>query len=287
LNVDLPCTTGCLAPCRPSADDRLDMPVGYLRRVAAVEGEVDETKRNLLKLAAVAGVLGVGVGGAVGGALQYVQPPTVGIGSYPRTLLLDVDGSPLTPASVEGTAGNGFNGEYSSATADLFLFNYPLRNEPNFFLNLYPSAGTGAASKVVPPFSALGGIGQNGGIVAFSAICQHLGCPAPAISYYPPGQCTKTFGSLGFYIHCSCHGSTYDVTNGAANLTGPAVLPLPQVVLDWDPSDPTQPIYAIGMTASSPPVNGHLNTLQGDYGVGTSSALAKEAPVILCTNFPS
>jgi Rieske Fe-S protein len=272
------CPSDCPALQGAAGRPFLDAPVGYVRRVAAVEGgaEVDETKRNLLKLAAVAGVLGVGVGGITGGALQYVQPPVGGIGAYPRTVLLDVDGSPLTPAKIEGTAGNGFNGEYSSATSDLFLFNYPLRNEPNFLLNLYPAAS-----------NVQGGIGQKGGIVAFSAICQHLGCPAPAISYYPPGTCPKTFGSLAFYIHCSCHGSTYDVTKGASNLTGPAVLPLPQVVLDWDDTDPSQPIYAVGMTSSSPPVNGHLNTLQGDYGVGDSSQLAKESPVILCSNFPS
>ena len=261
----LPCGTGCPWPGGPGLAGRFDAPVGYVRKVARADPEVDETKRNLLKLAAVAGVLGVGVGGAVGGALQYVQPPVVGIGSYPRTQLFDLDGSPLTVAKVQA--------EYSVDTTDLYLFNYPLRNEPNFFLNLYPKATN------VP-----GGVGVNGAIVAYSAICQHLGCPAPAISYYPPGTCPKAFGALTFYIHCSCHGSTYDVTKGAGNLTGPAVLPLPQVVLEADASGN---IFATGMTASSPPVNGHLNTLQGDYSVGTSSQLAKESPVILCSNFPS
>jgi len=266
------CSTDCPLLRGSSVDARLEMPPGYLHRVASPDGEVDETRRNLLKLAAVAGVLGVGVGGAVGGALQYVQPPVVGIGSYPRTQLFDTDGSPLTIAKVQN--------EFDVTTADLYLFDYPLRNEPNFFLNLQPSpqhpSGPGATG-------VKGGIGPSGSIVAYSAICQHLGCPAPAISYYPPGTCTKTFGSLGFYIHCSCHGSTYDVTQGASNLTGPAVLPLPQVVLQEDSSGN---IFAIGMTDASPPVNGHLNTLQGDYGVGSSSQLAKESPVILC-DFPT
>jgi len=266
--VDCPWVRGGAAPDPPG------MPPGYVRRVAAGD-EVDETKRNLIKLAAVAGVLGVGVGGAVGGALQYVQPPVVGVGSYPRTQLFDIDGSPLTVTKVEGVATTNppYQGEYTVDTAELYLFDYPLRNEPNFFLNLYPKVTN------IP-----GGIGANGAIVAYSAICQHLGCPAPAISYYPPGTCPNAFGELTFYIHCSCHGSTYDVTKGAANLTGPAVLPLPQVVLEADPSGN---IFATGMTPSSPPVNGHLNTLQGDYSVGTSSQLAKESPVILCSNFPS
>ena len=74
------------------------------------------------------------------------------------------------------------------------------------------------------------------------------------------------------------------MTDGASNLTGPAILPLPQVVLEKDTSGN---IFATGMTPNSPTVNGHLNTLQGDYGVGDTSQLASEAPVILCSNFPS
>jgi Rieske Fe-S protein len=251
----------------------LDFPIGQLRRFAAgspgPNGEVDETKRNILKLIAVGALVGAGGGGLVGGTLQYVQPPTIGIASYPRVQLLDVDGSPLTVTKVEA--------EYNAETADIYLFYYPLQNEPNFLLNVYPASGTpnGSNGAENVPY----GVGTHQSIVAYSAICQHLGCPAPAIAYYPPGTCPQTPGGKMFYIHCSCHGSTYDVTNKAGNLTGPAVLPLPQVILDTDASGN---VFAVGMTPSSPPVNGHLNTLQGDYGVGSTSQLAKETPVILC-----
>ena len=285
-----------MIPGAPSSDDcgscpfhvertpTLDFPVGEVHRVAPVSlagngGDVDETKRNVLKLLGVAAIAGVGGGGIVGGALQYVQPPTIGLSSYPKTPLVDVDGSALTVAKVES--------EYNSMTGSLYLFNYPLRNEPNFLLNLYPASGAPDGKNGAESVS--NGVGTHKSIVAFSAICQHLGCPAPAISYYPPGTCAKTFSTkayptLALYIHCSCHGSTYDVTNGAANLTGPAVLPLPQVVLDVDPS--TGAISANGMTSNSPPVNGHLNTLQGDYGVGSTSQIVKENPIILCS-FPA
>jgi Rieske Fe-S protein len=239
-------------------------------RIVEPPAAVDETKRNVLKLAVVAGVIGAAGGGLVGASLQYVgKAPLVGLSSYPRVQLIDLDGTPLTAKKVAA--------EYNVTTTDLLTFNYPLANEPNFLLNLAPPpGGTGGARNVV------GGQGPSGSIVAFSAICQHLGCPAPAISYYPPGTCSKSFGELDFYIHCSCHGSTYDVTKGAANLTGPAVLPLPQVTLEWNQSDDT--LWAVGETG--PPVNGHLDTLQGDYGVGSSSQLVKQSPIILC-QFPS
>ncbi len=271
------CPPSC--PFTVGRDAALDFPVGQVRRVAFGSedaGDVDETKRNVLKLAAVAGLLGIGAGGAVAGAIQYLQPPAIGLSAYPKVLLLDVDGSPLTTTNVLK--------EYNSTTNSLYIFNYPLRNEPNFLLNLYPPAGTGPPSPTNPgAMNVPGGIGTYGSIVAFSAICQHLGCPAPAIAYYPPGTCSQTFdgGKLPFYIHCSCHGSTYDVTNSAANLTGPAVLPLPQVVLITDDQDN---IYATRL--NGPPVNGHLNSLQGDYGVGTTSQLVSENPVHLCS-FPT
>ncbi len=279
MNLPTDCPSGCpyLEP-RPSA---FDFPVGQVRRVAAYDPaeDVDETKRNVLKLLAVAGIVGAGVGGLVGGTLQYVQPPAVGLTSYPVTALIDVDGSPLTVDAVES--------EYNVDTASLYLFNYPLRNEPNFLLNLAPANGQQPSDSNPGAWNAVGGIGTHNSIVAFSAICQHLGCPAPAISYYPPGTCPKTFSTpissaQPFYIHCSCHGSTYDPANNANNLTGPAVLHLPQVTLVADPT--TGEISALNLTG--PSVNGHLNSLQGDYGVGSSSQLAKESPVILCS-FPS
>ncbi len=279
--MTIPGAPDCSASC-PFSGGRgsaCDFPGGQIRRGAAggpdPRGDVDETKRNVLKLLAVAGIVGAGAGGLAGGAIQYLQPPTIGISSYPRVQLLDVDGSPLTVAKVES--------EYSAETADLFLFYYPLRNEPNFLLNLYPASGTPNGQNGAE--NVPGGIGTHQSIVAYSAICQHLGCPAPAIAYYPPGTCPQTPGGKAFYIHCSCHGSTYDVTNGAANLTGPAVLPLPQVVLVTDQTGNTAGnIFATSMVG--PPVNGHLNTLQGDYGVGATSQIAKESPVILC-NFPT
>jgi Rieske Fe-S protein len=253
----------------------LDFPAGQIRRIASTggsapgpHGEVDETKRNVLKLLGIAGVLAAGGGGLAGGALQYAQPPQIGLTSFPKVALIDLDGTPLTATKVMA--------EYNLLTPDVITFNYPLRNEPNFLINLAPPAGmTGGASNVP------GGVGPTGSIVAFSAICQHLGCPAPAIHYYPPGTCPQTPGGKAFYIHCTCHGSTYDVTNAAANLTGPAVLPLPQVTLEWDQS--SDGLFATNVTG--PTVNGHLSTLLGDYGVGTSSQLSTTSPVPAC-NFP-
>ncbi|MGA7922548.1 MAG: Rieske 2Fe-2S domain-containing protein [Thermoplasmata archaeon] len=269
------CSASC--PFAPAQRPELSFPVGQIRRFETrpsdVDSDVDETKRNALKLGVIAALAAAGGGGLVGGSLQYLQPPLVGLSSFPKVQLVDLDGSPLTATSMMK--------EYDVTTSEVLTYDYPLTNEPNFLLNLAPPpGGTGGATNVP------GGVGPLGSIVSYSAICQHLGCPAPAIHFYPAGMCSQTPGGKSFYIHCTCHGSTYDVTNGAANLTGPAVIPLPQVTLLWnDPSKGGDDVlYAVNVTGA--PVKGHLSTLVGGYGVGSTSQLSKQTPVLLC-NFPS
>ena len=266
--MNVSCPASC--PIVAAGSAAREFPVGQVRRIASASppGEVDETKRNVLKLLAVAGLVGAAGGGLVAGSLQYAQPPMVGIGSFPKVQLLDLDGSPLTATKVES--------EYNVTTNSVLTFPYPLTNEPNFLLNLAPATPGGVGATNVK-----NGVGHQKSIVAFSAICQHLGCPAPAISYFPPGTCSDAPGGHPFYIHCTCHGSTYDPTNGAANLTGPAVLPLPQVILEWNTDDDT--IWATGEVG--PPINGHLSTLSGGYGVSSQVPLSKQSQVVLC-NFP-
>jgi arsenite oxidase small subunit len=103
-------------------------------------------------------------------------------------------------------------------------FSYPLENEPSRIVKL------GA--------KAQGGIGPDGDIVAFSLLCQHQGCRY------------NVSGSGGY---CPCHGSSYDLTSGGAVTGGPALYPVPQVVLELDSS--TGGIYATGMTP--PTIYGH------------------------------
>jgi Rieske Fe-S protein len=253
---------------------RLYRPVAA-RRPARASGRdppsdegVDESRRNFLKLVAVAGVIGA-VGGGVGGALEFAgRPPVVGLSSYPTVQLEDVDGSVLTASKVVR--------EYHVTTPDALVFDYPLANEPNLLVNLAAPTGQSGGATQVP-----GGVGPSGSIVAFSGICQHLGCSVPSLAFYPPGTCPRSFGPLSFYLHCSCHGSTYDATRSASNLTGPATRPLPQVVLQWKPGDDS--LWAVGVTG--PTVLGHSNTLQGGVGVGSTSRLQRQSPIVLC-DFP-
>lgn len=60
----------------------------------------------------------------------------------------------------------------------------------------------------------------SGGIVAYSAICTHLGCAVYA-----------GLGEDG-YIACPCHGSKFNPTEDAAVVGGPAPRPLPSIPVE-------------------------------------------------------
>lgn len=98
-------------------------------------------------------------------------------------------------------------------------FNYPLEAQPNFIVKL----GT----------PAQGGIGPDQDVVAFSALCTHMG------------------GSLrGRYQHaskaigpCPFHFSTFDLTKSGSPVHASATENLPQVVLKATGDD----VFAVGV----------------------------------------
>jgi arsenite oxidase small subunit len=111
-------------------------------------------------------------------------------------------------------------------------FNYPLEETPNVLVKL--------------GVKALNGVGPDGDIVAFSQVCQHLGCIWGFVATGDSPGCDSSYKAKEPVGYCCCHGSQYDLTNGAAVLGGPAPRPVPQVILSYD--DSTGNIYATGMT---------------------------------------
>ncbi|MFI6596964.1 Rieske 2Fe-2S domain-containing protein [Nonomuraea sp. NPDC050536] len=69
------------------------------------------------------------------------------------------------------------------------------------------------------------GVNQNwihDGIVAYSKICTHVGCPA------------ALYEQTTHHILCPCHQSTFDAADGAKVIFGPAARPLPQLPITAD-----------------------------------------------------
>jgi len=160
------------------------------------------------------------------------------------------------------------------------MFNYPLNNEPNYLLNLGNDSNQPveipATTVSIPAtgqsYTFPGGVGPNKSIVAYSALCEHLGCTYPELTFYPPGVKAPTFnGPMDKVIHCSCHGSTYDPYKGAAVITGPTTKPLPAVQLKWDPD--TDYLYAVTMIG--PTIYGHTDDLSGGSPISGNSTTVK------------
>lgn len=81
----------------------------------------------------------------------------------------------------------------------------------------YPDAGAPAVLvRLSEP--ALGGVGPNREIVAYSTLCTHKGCP---VSYKPEHK----------LIICPCHWSTFDPAKSGALVIGQASQSLPQIEL--------------------------------------------------------
>lgn len=72
----------------------------------------------------------------------------------------------------------------------------------------------------IKPPTDMSGVAQ--GVVAYSAICTHLGCTV-RFSEEPMEQAPFP------HIHCPCHGAMFDPQKGGAVLGGPAPRPLPQL----------------------------------------------------------
>lgn len=80
---------------------------------------------------------------------------------------------------------------------------------------------------------AVGGVGPDGDIVAFSRLCPHMGCTL------------KRFIADQNTLVCGCHYSTFDLSKGGMMVLGQATDNLPQVVLEFD--EASGDLYATGV----------------------------------------
>jgi arsenite oxidase small subunit len=128
-------------------------------------------------------------------------------------------------AVVIATSGDDEEGDYPRVTvasvADLnpnepVSFAYPLEGQSSVLVDL---------GEEVP-----GGVGDNNSIVAYSTLCQHMGCDVQ-------------FVADGGYLLCPCHQSKYDPAREGNVIQGVAQAPLPRIELEIDGED----IVAVGV----------------------------------------
>ncbi|MDG6941369.1 MAG: Rieske 2Fe-2S domain-containing protein [Nitrososphaerota archaeon] len=176
-------------------------------------------RRDFLRVVVTVGAVGtiVGVAGLFTEFLTYIPAANVTL-AWPKALIANInDLQDLKPVN----------------------FFYPLSNEPNVLVKLGVKAENG--------------IGPGEDVVAFSLICQHLGC---IYAFVPEGSspvCNSSYKMPVDGGYCCCHGSHYDFTKEGAVIGGPAPRPVPMVQLELDQS--TGDIYATSM--GPPSIFGH------------------------------
>lgn len=206
------------------------------KKLALPDAPGDAGKRTFLKIAVVAsGVLAAGAGGSI--VRSLISPSgssgsATGPATFPKVKVANL--SDLTVGTP-------------------VVFNYPLDDEPNVLVKLGQTATSG--------------VGPDRDIVAFSLICQHLGC---IWGFLPTGDsppCNKSYKAPEPVGYCCCHGSVFDLTNAARVISGPSPRPQPQVQLELDASGA---IFAVGM--GPPTIFGHntgSNDVSADLQGGT------------------
>lgn len=111
------------------------------------------------------------------------------------------------------------------------FFDYPLAGQSNIIVDVGQRA--------------IGGIGPERSIVAYSNICTHMGCP---ITDYQQEE--KVLGP------CSCHFTTFDLAKDGQVVLGQATQNLPRLLLETDGDD----IFA---TAVFRLISGYADNLGG------------------------
>ncbi len=145
--------------------------------------------------------------------------------AYNRVKLLDSSGAPLKESTLKEEIP--------------YVFNYPYASTPNFIIKLKENSAKNVklVAEDGTKYIWKGGVGKDGKIVSYSAICPHqLTHPTPNdsfITYVPKSKKTMAY-KKGEVIVCSSHLSVYDPKSGAKVLAGPAPQPLASIVLDVD-----------------------------------------------------
>ena len=224
--------------------------------------EMDNERRRFLKISLVFG-LALAAGGVASIARSLFNPPTPEPvpPATVKTVTVTVTGGPTGTSTVTQTSTSAVASPFPRikianlsdvSGGQTVTFNYPLENTPNLLAKLGEKAA--------------GGVGPDGDIVAFSQVCQHLGCIWGYVPADGSPKCDSSYKAAGPVGYCCCHGSVYDLAKGGEVLDGPAPRPQPQVMLEFDSS--TGDIYATGM--GPPTIFGHdtgsndvLNDLQG------------------------
>lgn len=197
-----------LLPQGPEVEDREPL-VSSPAEIVHLETDID--RGGVFSRRLIVASLGAALT-AIGAALVF---PLRSLGPRPSTR--DLNSSPWT----DGTRLVSSEGK-PIAVADV---------PANGLVTVFPEgavdseSGQAVLMRVDPTLLRLGAARSGwtpGGLIAYSKICTHAGCPV------------GLYEATSHQLLCPCHQSTFDVLRGAKPIFGPAAVSLPQLPLAVD-----------------------------------------------------
>ena len=198
--------------------------------------------------------------------------------SFNRVKLVDEQGNPLKAAQL--------------TKEEAYIFHYPYRSTPCFLINLAAKPAEAMTMQADDgDYKWPGGIGPNGALVSYSAICAHqLSYPSKEHSpiHYTGKTRSALAGGAGMIVCCE-HERVYDPSQGGKMVvtTKEATQPLLATVIEHDPA--TDEIYATGVAGGllyDEFFRSYKRVLLAEYGPGgAKTEVADTAPAVLMSKF--
>jgi arsenite oxidase small subunit len=224
----------------------------------------DLSRRRFVKACGAMAAVAAASSGRIG-------QPAFALEDAPRLKLVDGAGAPIKAAALEVGAN--------------YVFLYPHVSTPCLLLRLGAATPRDVerTNRDEAAYTWPGGVGSDGDVVAYSAICSHaLSYDSGATSFLTYNAAESGLSGVQGAITCCAHGSAFDAANGGAVVAGPAEFPLAAVTLEHDAdSDELTAVGLIGTELIDDFFDAYRADLNKEFGRGAYRALLEETTTVL------
>jgi len=197
--------------------------------------------------------------------------PAFALADAPKLKLVDKGGRPIKASALRAHEN--------------YLFAYPYVSTPCLLLRLGGATPRKMERKNAQnaAYTWPGGVGKDGAVVAYSAICAHaFSYDGKANSFLTYSKAPGHLSGKGRTITCCAHGSVYDPAAGAEVIGGPAKFPLAAVQLAYEPaSDELSAVGLVGTVLFDDFFKAFRAELNVEYGRGAYREVPKQHTVVL------
>lgn len=197
--------------------------------------------------------------------------PAFALADAPKLKLIDKAGKPIKAGALEVDAN--------------YIFHYPYVSTPCLLLRLANATPRNVERKDANSaiYSWPGGVGKDGAVVAYSAICTHtFSYDSKQTSFLTYSKARTQLSGHSRAITCCAHASIYDPAEGAKVLSGPAGFPLAAVQFEYHAdTDELTASGLIGTTLFDDFFKAYRAELNAEFGRGAYRTLVEAQTTVL------